>query len=145
MQEEPSTRGRFLGLDHVTIAVQDLAVAERFYSDILGAELLGGTSRQLTYWFGGGVRVQLCLQRRREATTDHPRYGFAVAPWDLLLFKETLEAHGIAVTGPAPGGPPGHTTLHFLDPFGNHLELTAMGYIHDLAAPHAAALQPRIK
>jgi catechol 2,3-dioxygenase-like lactoylglutathione lyase family enzyme len=138
-------RGRFLGLDHVTLAVQDLVVAERFYSDILGAELLAATSRELVYWFGGGVRVQLCLQRRRTAPTDHPRYGFAVPPWDLLLFKHTLESHGICVSGPAPGGSPGHSSLHFLDPFDNHLELTAMGYIQDLAVPHAPTLQDRAK
>jgi catechol 2,3-dioxygenase-like lactoylglutathione lyase family enzyme len=98
--------GRFQGVAHVTIPVRDLAIAERFYVGLLGAEL-----------------------RRR----DHPHVAFAVAPDDLLSFKRLLEAEGVPTDGPRRLGPPGQASLYFFDPFGNHLELTTTGFAGDAA------------
>jgi hypothetical protein len=51
-----------------------------------------------------------------------------VAPEELLSFKALLEARGVPVDGPRRLGPPGHASLYFFDPFGNHLELETMGF-----------------
>ena len=144
-------------LDHVTIPVHDLALARRFYCDILGAHYYmtvddetfrrhgrppaarnGEGSHHISVFLGGSTRVDLFLQHSGQPPVNegHPHIAFHVPARRLLLWKAKLEAHGIPTEGPLQLGPPGQASLYFNDPFGNHLELTCMGY------PRAIAIRP---
>jgi hypothetical protein len=46
----------------------------------------------------------------------------------LLKWKALLESRGVPTEGPLQLGPPGHASLYFNDPFGNHLELQYLGF-----------------
>lgn len=46
----------------------------------------------------------------------------------LVPAKALLTAGGVPVDGPIRLGPPGHASIYFLDPFGNHLALATMGF-----------------
>jgi catechol 2,3-dioxygenase-like lactoylglutathione lyase family enzyme len=142
-------RPRIGALDHVTIPVRDLALARRFYCDLLGAaysmtvddetfrrfgrppaETGGEGSHHVSVYLGGSTRVDLFLQRSGQPalTAGHPHYAFHVPPRHLLKWKGLLDSHGVATEGPLQLGPPGQASLYLNDPFGNHLELVCLGF-----------------
>ncbi|MBV8190786.1 MAG: VOC family protein [Alphaproteobacteria bacterium] len=142
-------RPHLRGVDHVTIAVTDLAEARRFYCDLLGATLMmtvddatfarfgrppapngGEGAHHLSVYLGGATRVDLFLQHAGQPapTIGHPHYAFQVAPGALLGWRARLAAAGVRLDGPLQLGPPGQASLYFNDPFGNHLELTCLGF-----------------
>lgn len=136
-------------IDHVTIPVHDLETAQHFYCELLGGALLARVDNDffrkvgrpvydddaqgvfhISILFGGPTRVDLFQQRYGQAgaAMGHPHYAFAVWPKDMPKWKARLAARGIPFDGPLQLGPPGQASLYFNDPFGNHLELTTMGY-----------------
>lgn len=142
-------RPRIGVLDHVTIPVRDLAVARKFYCDVLGAAYAmtvddetfkrfgrppaangGEGAHHVSVYLGGETRVDLFLQSSGQppATKGHPHYAFRVPPRHLLKWKALLESRGVPTEGPLQLGPPGQASLYFNDPFGNHLELECMGF-----------------
>jgi catechol 2,3-dioxygenase-like lactoylglutathione lyase family enzyme len=142
-------RPQLRGVDHVTIAVTDLALARRFYCDVLGGTLMmtvddavlarfgrppapngGEGAHHHSVSLGGATRVDLFLQHAGQpaATIGHPHYAFAVSPSQLIDWRRRLQAEGVRVDGPLRLGPPGHASIYFNDPFGNHLELTCLGF-----------------
>ncbi len=142
-------RPHLRGVDHLTIAVADLGTARRFYCDVLGGSLLmtvddqmlarlgrppapddGEGSHHLSVYLGGRTRVDLFLQHSGQPapTIGHPHYAFAVPARELLVWRQRLVEQGVPVEGPLRLGPPGQASLYFNDPFGNHLELTCMGF-----------------
>jgi catechol 2,3-dioxygenase-like lactoylglutathione lyase family enzyme len=156
-------RPRLHGVDHVTIAVTDLAEARRFYCDLLGGTLMmtiddaalarfgrppapngGEGSHHLSLYLGGATRVDLFLQHAGQPapTIGHPHYAFQVAPGELLGWRARLAAAGVRLDGPLRLGPPGQASLYFNDPFGNHLELTCLGFTGavEQRIPNMAAL-----
>jgi catechol 2,3-dioxygenase-like lactoylglutathione lyase family enzyme len=150
-------RGRlaFLGrphlgaLDHITIPVKDLALARRFYCDLLGAAYFmtvddetfrrfgrppaangGQGSHHLSVYAGGTTRIDLFLQDSGQpgAAAGHPHFAFRGSPRALRRWREVLRAKAIPFEGPLQLGPPGQASLYFNDPFGNHLEITCFGF-----------------
>ena len=142
-------RPRLRGVEHFTIPVKDLAAARRFYCDVLGGALMmtiddaalqkfgrppapngGEGSHHLSVYLGGTTRVDLFLQQvgQTAPTLGHPHYAFAVPPRDLPKWQRRLAAEGVAMDGPLQLGPPGHASIYFDDPFGNHLEITCLGF-----------------
>jgi catechol 2,3-dioxygenase-like lactoylglutathione lyase family enzyme len=142
-------RPRLGMLEHVTIPVRDLALARRFYCEVLGAAYFmtiddetfrrfgrppaengGEGSHHVSVYLGGSTRIDLFLQSSGQPplTAGHPHYAFAVPARHLLHWKSVLESHGVPTDGPMQLGPPGHASLYFNDPFGNHLELTCLGF-----------------
>jgi catechol 2,3-dioxygenase-like lactoylglutathione lyase family enzyme len=140
---------RLRGLEHLTIAVTDLAEARRFYCEVLGGRVMmvvddaflakldrppapdnGEGSHHVSVYLGGTTRVDLFLQHAGQPalTIGHPHYAFAVPARDLPAWQRRLAAAGAAIDGPLRLGPPGHASIYFNDPFGNHLEITCMGY-----------------
>jgi len=140
---------RIGALEHVTIAVRDLAVARRFFCDVLGAEHFmtiddealerfgrppapggGEGAHHVSVYMGGSTRIDLFLQQSGQpgAAQGHPHYAFEVPARHLLKWKARLEAHGVPTEGPLQLGPPGQASLYFNDPFGNHLELVCLGF-----------------
>jgi catechol 2,3-dioxygenase-like lactoylglutathione lyase family enzyme len=142
-------------VSHITMPIHDLGVAERFYVNLLGAKLLHKMDREeflkyrpgradeadaensplhLSISFGDELQVQLFVQPqsiRQPVNQPHPHFALHVDPDELLKAKEVLTSNGIPVDGPLRLGPPGHASIYFFDPFGNHLELETMGYEGD--------------
>lgn len=154
---------RLHGLDHVTIPVHDLAVARRFYCDVLGAIHMltiddaalqrygrppapdgGDGVHHVSVLLGGQTRVDLFLQREGQARAElgHPHHAFRIAPGQMLAWKRRLESRGVPTEGPLQLGPPGQASLYFNDPSGNHLEVTTMGYTGaiEVGAPRMSRL-----
>jgi catechol 2,3-dioxygenase-like lactoylglutathione lyase family enzyme len=142
-------RPRLRGLEHLTIPVTDLAVARRFYCEVLGGAVLmtvddemlrkfnrppapdnGEGSHHVSVYLGGATRVDLFLQHAGQpaAAIGHPHYAFAVPARDLPAWQRRLAGEGVPIDGPLQLGPPGHASIYFNDPFGNHLEITCMGF-----------------
>lgn len=136
-------------VDHVTIPVHDLETARSFYCDTLGAAYLmkvddetlrrfgrppapndGQGAHHISVFMSGSTRIDLFLQSIGQGAPQlgHPHYAFSVAPRDLMRWKRRLEAAHIPVDGPLQLGPPGQASLYFNDPFGNHLEITCLGF-----------------
>ncbi|NUP11545.1 MAG: VOC family protein [Polyangiaceae bacterium] len=136
-------------LDHVTIPVTDLAVAERFYCDVLGAVRMmtidaaalrrfgrppadngGDGVFHVSLCVGGHTRVDLFLQRDGQPaiTRGHPHFAFRIPARAMLQWKARLEGAGVPTDGPLQLGFPGHASLYFNDPSGNHLELVSHGF-----------------
>ena len=143
---------RLRAVDHITIPVHDLAVARRFYCEVLGATYLmivndetlhkhgrppannqGEGSHHVSVLVGGETRVDLFLQRTGQARPEqgHPHYAFRVPPGHMLKWKSRLESQGIPTEGPLQLGPPGQASLYFNDPSGNHLEVVTLGFTGD--------------
>lgn len=143
---------RDMKLSHITMCARDLQVAEAFYVDLLGARLVRRMDREtllrtrpdraheaddansplhLSVAFGDDhCELQLFLQRwpAQPSEQGHPHVAIEVPPHELLERKARLEARGVPVDGPRRLGPPGHASLYFFDPFGNHLEFATMGF-----------------
>lgn len=162
-------QGRVRGVDHFTIPVREIALAERFYLGLLGAELVMRVDEELlsrfsgplpperraelhgpntpihtSVCFGQGPRIDLFLNATyRASPLPHPHYAFAVLPEDLSSLRDALNQAGVPTDGPRRLGPPGQASLYFNDPFGNHLEFTAMGYMEPIpvGAPDLSRLE----
>jgi catechol 2,3-dioxygenase-like lactoylglutathione lyase family enzyme len=154
MNERP-----FLGVGHVTVPVRDLALAERFYVDLLGGEVLmridaafltrlgrpaDAGAFHTSIGFGGETRLDLFAQPGGQPAADagHPHIAIRVRPEALDALVQGLRDCGVPVDGPRRLGPPGHASAYFNDPFGNHLELETMGYAREIEVgpPQMASL-----
>ena len=154
MSHSSSLRGVARGVDHVTLPVADLALAERFYVDLLGATVIArfdedtfralrperadelrnlrNSPLHLSIRFGDepGPRIDLFLQNYGQAKLEqgHPHLAIGVAGEDLDRAKAALEEADVPTDGPRRLGPPGQASLYFLDPFGNKLEFVTNAY-----------------
>jgi catechol 2,3-dioxygenase-like lactoylglutathione lyase family enzyme len=143
------------GVDHVTLPVGDLQLAEKFYVGVLGAVVTfrlteehlrqsgrvpeGDAMRRAMHsslTFGAGPRLDLFLRVDGQTDTPfpHPHVAFRVPPRDLLRWKARLENYAVPTEGPLRLGPEGQASLYFNDPFGNHLELVTMAYEPEIPA-----------
>ncbi len=161
----PPLRALIRAIDHVTVPIRDLDVAQQFYVDVLGGELLErfDTARflhhrperydelsgpnsplHLSVQLGHGPRLDLFLQAdgQPEIARANPHIAFAVDGDALDAAIGHLAAAGVAVDGPRRLGPPGQASVYFFDPFGNKLELMTDAYGQELpiGAPDWRAL-----
>jgi len=160
MHDAPSAssplRGLTKGIDHVTLPVLDLGIAEQFYVGVLGAELIErfdaaqflkyrperraelddptNSPLHISLQLGGTTRLDLFLQPYGQPaiTQPHPHIAFEIAAAELDAAARHLTASGIPVDGPRRLGPPGQASLYFLDPFGNKLELVTTTYHREI-------------
>lgn len=139
-------RPRLRQLDHVTLPVEDLEDACRFYCDLLGAAYLigldGRTGRSpghgvyhVSLYLGGKTRVDLFEQPAGpiEPAVPRPHLAFRVPPGQLMAWKRRLEEAGVPCEGPVQLGLPGQASLHFSDPSGNLLEIVCHGFTESLS------------
>ena len=120
-----------IALDHCVIAVSDWERSNRFYRDVLGAELLELEKGRFAYRFG-----EQQLNVHGPGSTPHPRAADPVRPgnsdlcfrWDgpIGAAVDHLSAHGVEVEeGPVErqGALGRGRSVYFRDPDGTLLEL----------------------
>jgi len=125
-----------LRLDHVVVAVTDWERSNRFYVDVLGAELLELSYGRYAYRLADSTQLNV----HGPGATPHPRANDPVRPgnsdlcfvWDGTPEDAVahLEAHGVEVVEgptPRPGARGEGTSVYFRDPDGSLLELIAYG------------------
>jgi len=155
MKPSLSLRSIVRGIDHITLPVSDLALAERFYVDLLGATIIArfddpaafrahraeradelknkrNSPLHLSLRFGDGAgpRVDLFLQDYGQPSLEqgHPHLAIGVDGEHLDQVKTALTEADVPFDGPRRLGPPGQASIYFLDPFGNKLEFVTNAY-----------------
>jgi catechol 2,3-dioxygenase-like lactoylglutathione lyase family enzyme len=149
-------RARLIYVDHITFPCTDLKIAEAFYVGLMGARVvmridrplllkMGWSEEQIDHYravhlsltLAGGPRLDLFEYpsgRQREGSL-HPHVAFRVGASQFSIWKKRLMDNGVKVSGPTRPGPPGQASFYFNDPFGNHLEIVAMGIIDNELPP----------
>ncbi len=120
-------------LDHFGIEVADLARAERFYTGVLGLEVVNRFGDQILLDCGGQNLALFQVPRpplddaARQAIIGHPlgrgHHAFKVAASDFAGARERLAAAGAESAAPIDWGD--HDCIYFLDPDGNLLEMVS--------------------
>jgi catechol 2,3-dioxygenase-like lactoylglutathione lyase family enzyme len=145
---ESSAPLRLTGWDHIALVVPDLVEAERWYVDVLGAEVVG------RYNWGGDTAhpvgphedlrlgsdvVSLFLG---DPTRTQPRlihYAFNCRDIDeLTTWKSHLESKGVEIRGPMAHPGFGAVSIYFQDPWGDRLEITT--WLRDFETARTEAL-----
>jgi len=124
-----------LTLDHVVVAVSDWECSNRFYCDVLGAELVELTYGRFAYRFGSQqLNVHGPGAAPSPRAVDPVRPGNSdlcfVWPGPIDAAVEHLRGHGVEVEqGPVErlGGRGDGTSVYFRDPDGTLLELISYG------------------
>ena len=112
------------------IYADDLAAAERFYSDVLGLEKYSGFGVAISFRTAFGVLLVFDPEKAILPGRGVPSHGargpghlaFAAHPDDLDAWREHLEAHGVAIEMEV-NWEQGGTSIYFRDPAGNSIEL----------------------
>lgn len=121
-------------LNHLTLAVSDLAVSLAFWRDLLGLEL-HAEWRTGAYLTCGDLWLCLSYDAERRCVppqeSDYTHYAFSTAPDDFVPFTQRLREAGVTVwkDNKSEG-----ESFYFLDPDGHKLEL----HVGDLASRLAA-------
>ena len=117
------------------IYVQDLAVAEAFYRDVLGLPVIGHEPGRHVFFRVGAGQVLLVFlaeaTRRGDVLPPHGAEGpghlaLGIAAADLDAWQARLLGHGVAVEKEVTW-PRGGKSLYFRDPAGNSVELITPG------------------
>ncbi|MFJ4194845.1 fosfomycin resistance glutathione transferase [Pseudomonas sp. NPDC089534] len=123
------------GLNHLTLAVTDLASSLAFYRDLLGLRV------EATWDAGAYLSLPglwLCLsldpERNSEPAADYTHYAFSLGEVDFLPFVQRLRAANVREwrDNRSEGA-----SFYFLDPDGHKLE----AHVGDLASRLAACRQ----
>lgn len=110
----------------------DLAAAERFYTDVLGLERFSHSDTMVSFRLAAGVLLIFDPERAIQPNRGVPSHGargpghlaFAAAAADLDAWRAHLTAHGVAIEMEVNWESVG-TSVYFRDPAGNSLELAA--------------------
>ena len=110
--------------------VDDLAAAERFYTDVLGFEKLSAVQGRHVFFHSGEGVLLLFNPEASLVPQDLPPHGtrgpghccFRLEESDYGRWKARLESHGVVVVAEHTWSP-GIKSLYFHDPAGNLLEL----------------------
>lgn len=110
---------------------EDLSAAERFYSHVLGLEVVSRSEgRGIAFRCGPGVLLVFNPQRTRIADRDVPPHGadgvghvaFLALPAELEGWRQHLRSSGTPIEREV-NWPEGGCSLYFRDPAGNVVEL----------------------
>ena len=145
---ESSAPLRLTGWDHIAFSVPNLVEAERWYVDVLGAEVVsrynwgGDTAHQVNPHEDiriGSHIVSLFLGEPQEAAPPPKLFHYAFNCRNMAesdAWKAHLESKGIAVRGPVAHHGFGAVSHYFSDPWGTRLEIAT--WLEDYAAASAA-------
>lgn len=114
------------GVYEVAIRVKDLARAEPFYREVLDLEVgIRDEKRNWLFLRAGGDAGMVVLQEDKgEWPLQH--FAFTLDEADIGRAATTLRERGVEVEGPVFHQWMNSTSLYFLDPDGNQLELLAV-------------------
>lgn len=112
------------------IYADDLAAAERFYSEVLGLEIVSRFGIALAFRCAGGVLLIFEPDKAALPNRGVPSHGthgaghlaFAATAGELDGWRAQLEAHGVAIEMEV-NWEQGGTSIYFRDPAGNSIEL----------------------
>jgi len=139
------------GWDHIAFSVPDLVAAERWYVEVLGAEVVG------RYNWGGDTShpvgphedirigahiVSLFLGEPLEAAPPPRLFHYAFNCRTLEesdAWRAHLARQGVPYQGPIAHPGFGAVSLYFTDPWGTRLEIAT--WLSDFATAQAAAVQ----
>jgi catechol 2,3-dioxygenase-like lactoylglutathione lyase family enzyme len=120
-------------LDHFGIEVADLARAERFYTKVLGLDVVAHLGHQTLLQCGDQNLALFEVHREalsagdRRDRIEHPlgkgHHAFRVSRTDFEAARERLTAAGVECAKNIDWGD--HDCLYFLDPDGNLLEIVS--------------------
>jgi catechol 2,3-dioxygenase-like lactoylglutathione lyase family enzyme len=133
VSEPDAPAGLRVGLDHVVVAVSDWDVSNRFYRDVLGAELVPQEPPRVAYRLGDGTQLNV-HGPGVEPGDNVARLPVQPGNSDLCFVwpgpiddaVAHLESHGVTIeTGPVArrGARDAGTSVYFRDPDGSLLEL----------------------
>jgi catechol 2,3-dioxygenase-like lactoylglutathione lyase family enzyme len=119
-----SNRPKLGALNHASIPVRDLKEAKRFYTEVLGGEVvLEGNPKFAEVRLGGAI---FGLSEQQGGWTapnaEFPHYAFTMAGEDFYPFIEHLKACGVKTHHPWTRHGV-EALMYFRDPSGNLLEL----------------------
>ena len=120
-------------LDHFGIEVNELALAERFYTEVLGLSVVAHLGDQTLLQCGTQNLALFQVKRspltpgQRHDRISHPlgkgHHAFSVSRADFEGASERLAQAGVETAAPINWGD--HDCLYFLDPDGNLLEIVS--------------------
>lgn len=131
-------------LNHTAMPVHDMATAEAFYRDVLGAtphqttcfsmeDVKTGAAIFKSFVIGDFLLALTVARNRMEMPPADKfrgahgfRHGFQVSRDRFDEIRRALDAHGVSYQGPIehPASGPLGASLYFKDPSGNYLEFT---------------------
>jgi catechol 2,3-dioxygenase-like lactoylglutathione lyase family enzyme len=83
---------RITGIHHLAYPVGDLELAERFYTEVFGAEVTRRVGNHISVVIGVGPRIDLFLQDPIVRTPNQqPHIGWDLSPEELAECAEILE------------------------------------------------------
>ena len=109
---------------------EDLAVAERFYHEAIGLDVIERSKLVVAFRCVGGVLLIFDPRRSGAPGRDVPSHGasgaghvaFAAKPEDLDAWRQQLRQVGIPIEAEVEW-PEGGRSIYFRDPAGNSVEL----------------------
>jgi catechol-2,3-dioxygenase len=113
------------GFAELTLEARDLAALERFYTEVLGLELLSRDDDRIWLAAGREARLGLWTPGEKEFGDEggrHVHFAFAASPGTLDALVERLRVHGATLRGPKEH-PGGDRSLYVEDPEGNVVEV----------------------
>jgi catechol 2,3-dioxygenase-like lactoylglutathione lyase family enzyme len=120
-------------LDHFGIEVNELAKAERFYTEVLGLTIVAHLGDQTLLECGPQNLALFQVKRppltheQRHGLISHPlgkgHHAFIVSRADFEAARENFAKAGVESAVPIDWGD--HDCLYFLDPDGNLLEIVS--------------------
>ncbi len=126
---------RVSGINHVTLAVDDVETSTAFYTDVLGCHLIAYWPKG-AYLLAGGVWVALVLGRHdREHAEDYSHLAFDVMPAEFQAMAAAIGAAGCEVW--QDNWTEGES-LYFRDPSGHKMEIHATTLLDRLRSAESA-------
>ena len=115
------------GVAHFSIPVSDLEKSTKFYSDVVGLQLINTDGKRHSFMDAGGTCILLCAEDapiQRDNSKDLVHHAFAISEEELAKAKAHLEAAGaeILYEEDREGGTVNGPRIYFRDPDGTRLE-----------------------
>jgi catechol-2,3-dioxygenase len=113
------------GFAELTLEVRDRDGVERFYTDLLGLEVLAREDDRTWLAAGEQARLGLWLPGAKEFGDQggrHVHFAFSASPGRLDVLRERLQQAGVDHRGPIEH-PGGDRSLYVEDPEGNVVEI----------------------
>jgi len=134
------------GVSELVLEVEDLAEAERFYSEVLGLPVVERWAEREAVWVMAGDRTRIGLWRPQVGLAGgrgglHVHYAMHVPPEAFDSAMERLREHGQAIEVHDFGMYDDSRAVYVTDPDGNVVEL----WTWDVARHLEAVTRPRTR